>query len=78
MSRRSEEAKARIAVWLGQRASRDTGRIDRVCRALLQRLTALPPETDFMRDDWIDSDRGFDAEELDRYQRDEPSATTGR
>ncbi len=69
MSRRSEETKARIAVWLGQRASRDTGPIDRACRALLQRLTKLPQDDDFLRDEWIDTDRGFDVDELERYQR---------
>lgn len=71
MSRQGEERKARIAVWLGKRASRNLGFGDRLCRVLLDRVLRLPPEQDFMRDDWIDSDMGFDPDELDRYQRGE-------
>ncbi len=72
MSRRAEEAKARLAMWLGKRASRDTNLIDRMCRRLLDRILRLPEDGDFLRDEWVDSDLGFDPDELDRYQRGEP------
>ena len=71
MSRRGREMKGRIAGWLASRASRDTGAIDRICRRLLDRILALPEEESFMRDEWIDSDVGFDPDELERYQRGE-------
>ena len=69
MSRRSNEAKGRLAMWLAARASRDTGVIDRLCRQLLDRALTLPEDHSFMRDEWVDNDAGFDADELDRYQR---------
>ncbi len=71
MSRRIEELQARFGIWLGRRASRNLGPVDRLCRRLLARALALAPQDDFLRDDWVDSDAGFDADELDRYQRGE-------
>ena len=56
-------------MWLAQRASRDTGAIDRLCRRLLDRAVAPSADDAFMRDDWVDNDEGFDPDELDRYQR---------
>jgi len=73
MSRRSEEAKARIGIWLAKRSSRETGALDRLCRRVLSRVLQLPEENDFLRDEWVDSDLGFDPDELDRYQRGEGS-----
>ena len=72
-ARSSAERNARIANWLAQRASRDTGLFDRMCRWLLDRAMAVPPEDDWMRDDWVDNDMGYDADELERYQRGESS-----
>lgn len=69
--RRMEDAKAKIALYLGQRASRHGGLVDRLCRRLLERVMTPPPEEDFLRDEWIDSDLGFDPDELERYQRGE-------
>ncbi|NNE45436.1 MAG: hypothetical protein HKN37_02120 [Rhodothermales bacterium] len=71
MKRFLEDTKARIVQWLGQRASRDINFVDRLCRRLLDRVLRLPPENDFLRDEWVDSDVGFDPDELDRYQRGE-------
>lgn len=65
------EAKARFAQWLGERASRNTNFVDRLCRRLLDRVLRLPPDDDFLRDEWVDSDVGFDPDELDRYQQGE-------
>ncbi len=70
-SRWLADAKAKLGVYLGQRASRHGGVVDRLCRRLLDRAMALPPEEDFLRDDWVDSDLGFDPDELERYQRGE-------
>ncbi len=70
MSRR-QEAKARFAMWLAKRSSRNTNGFDRLCRRILDRILALPEEGDFLRDEWVDSDMGFDPDDLDRYQRGE-------
>lgn len=67
--RRPDERKAKVAQWLGQRASRNTGLFDKACRWMLHRIMTLPPDEDFMRDEWVDNDTGYDAEELERYQR---------
>lgn len=71
MKRFLEDTKARLVQWLGQHASRNVSFVDRVCRRLLNRVLRLPPENDFLRDEWVDSDVGFDPDELDRYQRGE-------
>ena len=44
---------------------------DKICRFLVNRATAVKPEDDFLRDPLIDNDRGFDPDELDRFQRGE-------
>lgn len=72
-ARRAAERNARIANWLGQRASRNTGVVDRMCRWLLDRAMTVAPEDDWMRDDWVDNDMGYDPDELERYQRGESS-----
>ncbi len=71
MSRRSEEVRAKVAMWLARRASRDTGLLDRLCRQMLGRALSQPELDAAMRDDWVDGDLGFDADELERYQRGE-------
>lgn len=58
----------RIVVWLAQRACDRSSVLHVPCRWLLGRLTRLEPEDDFMRDEWIDNDEGYDPEELARYQ----------
>lgn len=73
---RWEEWKARTALRIGARASRQGGLVDRLCRRLLVRLMELPPEDDFMRDEWVDLDQGYDPEELARYERGELEETS--
>lgn len=62
---------AKVGLWLAQRASRETGLVDRACRFLLTKILSVPAEKDFMKDDIIENDVGYSAEELDRYQRGE-------
>lgn len=71
MKRFFGDTKAHLVQWLGQRASRDISFVDRLCRRHLDRVLRLPPENDFLRDEWVDCDIGFDPDELDRYQRGE-------
>ena len=68
---RKKERSARLMIWMAARSSRNKTLIDRLCRTLIVRATTVPPEKDFMRDDLIDNDEGFDPDELERYQRGE-------
>ena len=75
---RKDERSAKLNVWLADRSSRNKSLLDKVCRWLVVRETTPPPEDDFMRDDFVDSDQGFDPEELDRYQRGEDIEPSNR
>ena len=68
---RKQERSARLAIWMAGRSSRNKSLLDKVCRWMVVRETAVPPENDFLRDELIDNDEGFDPDELDRYQRGE-------
>ncbi|MEM1144687.1 MAG: hypothetical protein AAGI88_19060 [Pseudomonadota bacterium] len=71
MKRFLEEWRAKLLAGLAGRTSRRGGLIHRLCRRVLDRALRLPPDDDFMRDEWIDNDVGFDPEELERYQKGE-------
>ncbi len=64
----------RLTMWLVSRASRLNGSwIDRLSLRLVNRQ-ARPrnPDQDFMRDEIVDADIGFTANELDAFQRGVP------
>ncbi|MEM6582734.1 MAG: hypothetical protein AAF699_15750 [Pseudomonadota bacterium] len=65
------ERSAKLTIWLADRSSRNKSMLDKVCRWLVVRETTPSPDDDFMRDDFVDNDLGFDPDELDRYQRGE-------
>ena len=65
------ELVGRLMVAVARRSSRNQTWLDRRCRKLLERATQVPPERDFMRDEFVDADLGFDPDELERYQRGE-------
>lgn len=67
------ERAARIQMWMAGKSSRNKSLSDRFCRWLLVRMTTPKPEDDFLRDELIDNDQGFDPDELDRFQRGEMS-----
>ncbi|MFP6581013.1 MAG: hypothetical protein VCD00_00490 [Candidatus Hydrogenedentota bacterium] len=64
---------AKLQIWLATSASRNRTLLDRalqlVIRRLLDKALYIEPENDFMKDDLIDTDTGYDPEELERYQR---------
>lgn len=64
---------ARFGQWLARSAFRKKkGWLDRLRVRLLARvLRPADPAKDFMRDEIVDADIGFDAEELARWQRGE-------
>jgi len=68
---RKQERSAKLAIWMAGRSSRNKTLVDKVCRWLVVKETTLPPEHDFLRDEFVDNDQGFDPDELDRYQRGE-------
>ena len=70
---RQRVRQAKFRSFLGRRAMRDTGLVDRLCRRFLERAARSDPKKSFMRDELIDSDTGYDAAELERYQRGEQS-----
>ena len=67
------ERAARLQMWIAGKSSRNKSLSDRFCRWLLVRMTTPKPEDDFLRDEFVDNDEGFDPDELDRFQRGEMS-----
>ena len=65
------ERAARLQMWIAGKSSRNKSLSDRFCRWLLVRMTTPKPEDDFLRDEFVDNDEGFDPDELDRFQRGE-------
>ena len=70
-SLRRQERSAKLAIWMAGRSSRNKSLLDKLCRWMVARETAIAPEHDFLRDELIDNDTGFDPDELDRYQQGE-------
>lgn len=68
---RKQERSAKLAIWMAGRSSRNKSLLDKICRWMVVREMAVPREQDFLRDELIDNDEGFDPDELDRYQRGE-------
>ena len=62
---------SKFAIWMAGKSSRNKTVSDKICRFLLVRMTSVKPEDDFLRDPLIDNDKGFDPDELDRFQRGE-------
>jgi len=70
-SQRRQEWAAKLTIWMAGRSSRNKSLLDKFCRWMVLRETAVAPEHDFLRDELIDHDEGFDPDELERYQRGE-------
>lgn len=63
--------KSKLTMWMASRAMRNKTALDRYFRSMIEKGMTLPPDNDFMKDDIIDNDQGYDPEELARYQRGE-------
>ena len=61
--------KASLMLRMVARSSRNKSLLDKLCRRMINKAVARSPEDDFMRDELIDNDLGFDPDELDRFQR---------
>ncbi len=66
---------AKIQLWMAARASRNRSMLDRIVQPIMNRILdkalELDPENDFMTDDIVNSNIGYTAEDLERYQRGE-------
>lgn len=60
--------KATLVLKMVARSCRNKSSIDKLCRWLVDRQLDRSPDKDFMRDEIIDNDVGFDPDELDAYQ----------
>ncbi|MEM1140186.1 MAG: hypothetical protein AAGF19_01675 [Pseudomonadota bacterium] len=69
--RQAKDTSAQLLIWMASRSSRNQSRIDKLCRMAVNKVSTQPPEHDFMRDEMIDNDQGFDPDELERYERGE-------
>ena len=63
-----QERSASLQIVIANRSSRNKTLLDKICRVLILRATHVEPADDFMRDPLIDSDEGFDPDELTRFQ----------
>ena len=65
------ERVARLMIWMATKSSRNHSVTDKLCRLILNKATTSSPKDDFMRDSFVDNDKGFDPDELERFQRGE-------
>lgn len=68
---RKKARSAKLALWMAERGSYNRSPLDKLCRWLINRMTTVEPQKDWMRDPMVDQDTGYDADELERYQRGE-------
>jgi len=55
-------------IFLAESGARNRTPFDRVARFILSLVFTVPKQDDFMADDYVDNDAGYDLEELRRYQ----------
>jgi len=55
-------------IFLADAGARNRTPFDRVARVILSLVFTVPKQDDFMADDYVDNDEGYDLEELRRYQ----------
>ena len=60
--------KAKLMLRMAAKSSRNLSLTDKLCRRILDRAVSRPEEEDFMRDELVDNDLGFDPDELAAYQ----------
>ena len=63
-----ETFKTKLLMRMVAKSSRNQSLTDRLSRRLVNKALDRPPEDDFMRDELIDNDLGFDPDELAAYQ----------
>lgn len=63
--------KIQFAMKLAKRGMRNKSLLDKFCAFLMKRMTQNSPRKDFMVDELVDADLGFDPDELARYERGE-------
>ncbi len=63
-----EERLAKLLMVMAGKSSRNRTFTDKICRWVITKASTPKPENDFLRDPEIDSDLGFDPDELERFQ----------
>lgn len=61
----------KVMTVLAHRGARNRTFLDRAARFVLGRVFVVPRQDDFMADELIDNDEGYELEALRRYQRGE-------
>ncbi|MEQ8792333.1 MAG: hypothetical protein RIK00_05270 [Algiphilus sp.] len=61
----------KLMIALAHRGARNRTVFDRIARSIVSQVFVVPKKDDFMADEFIDNDTGYDLEELRRYQRGE-------
>ncbi len=62
------EIVGKIMVFLVDSGARNRTPFDKVARFIVGLVFTIPKDDDFMADDYVDNDMGYDLEELRRYQ----------
>lgn len=58
----------RLMFYLAGQSARNKSAFQKLSRFIVTRVFAVPKHDDFMADDFVDNDKGFDLEELRRFQ----------
>ena len=61
----------KLMIFLVDASARGKTPFEKVARVIVDRVFTVPKHDNFMADDYVDNDQGYDLEELRRYQRGE-------
>lgn len=65
----------KLMIFLVEQAALNRTPFQKVARVIVDKVFTVPKHDDFMADDFVDNDQGFDLEELRRYQKGETVPT---
>lgn len=60
-----------LMIFLADAGGRNRTPFEKLSRFIVAKVFTVPKSDDFMADDFVDNDEGYDLEELRRYQRGE-------
>ena len=59
----------KLMIFLVDAAARNRTPFERIARVIVGMVFTVPKKDDFMADEYVDNDQGYDVEELRRYQQ---------
>lgn len=65
----------KVMIFLVSKAALNRTPFQKVARFIVDKVFTVPKNDDFMADDFVDNDQGFDLDELRRYQKGESVPT---